>query len=94
MSRNTPIHRKLLLVVGLDWAILWETLDNFDGAVELGIDKLVRVHGSDKGQYGVWEVGRGIEGDRESTLPLDRVLTSGWVFGKMGESDSCATMIG
>ena len=44
MVSAVPIHRELLLVVGLDWAILWETLDDPDGVVELGIDKLVGVH--------------------------------------------------
>ena len=42
---SAPIHRELLLIVGLDWTSLWETLDDFDGAVELGVDELVRVHG-------------------------------------------------
>ena len=48
MVSTAPIHRELLLVVGLNWAILWETLDDPDGAVELSVDKLVRVHGSDE----------------------------------------------
>lgn len=38
---NVPIHSKLLLIVGLYWAILWETLNNFNCTVELGVDKLV-----------------------------------------------------
>ena len=50
---NAPIHCKLLLVVGLDRTSLRETLDNLDGAVELGVDKLVRVHALDRGQYGI-----------------------------------------
>lgn len=56
MVSATPIHRELLLVVRLDWASLWETLDDPDSAVELGIDKLVRVHGSDERQCEVQEV--------------------------------------
>lgn len=72
MGSNVPVHRKLLLIVSLDWAVLWETLDNFDGAVELSVDKLVRVHGMNKGWYGVQGVGREIEGNREPTRSLDR----------------------
>ena len=56
---TAPIHRELLLIVGLDWANLWETLDDPDGAVELGIDKLVRVHGSEERQREVQEAGVG-----------------------------------
>jgi len=56
---TVPIHRELLLIVGLDWAILWEALDDPDCAVELGIDKLVGVHGSGKRQCEVEEAGVG-----------------------------------
>lgn len=45
MVGGIPIHSEFLLVVSLDWAVLWETLHYFDGAVKLGVDKLVRVHG-------------------------------------------------
>ena len=68
---NTPIHRELLLIVGLDWAILWETLDNFYGAVELGVDKLVRVHGPDEGFWGGGEM-------LESIDSRPSLLTAGW----------------
>ena len=49
MGSSGPVYRELLLVVGLDGAVLRETLDNFDGAVELSVDKLMRVHGADEG---------------------------------------------
>lgn len=55
-GRDTPVHCELLLVVRLYRAILWETLDNFDRAVELSVDKLVRVHVLGRGQFGAREV--------------------------------------
>ena len=65
MGSSGPVYRELLLVVGLDWAVLRETLDNFDGAVELSVDKLMRVHGLDEGWRGVRGVGREIGGNAE-----------------------------
>ena len=38
---NIPIHSEFILIVGLNWTILWEALDNFDSAVELSVDELV-----------------------------------------------------
>jgi len=59
VTSAAPIHRELLLIVGLDWAVLWETLYDPDGAVELGIDKLVRVHDLDERQCEVQEAAVG-----------------------------------
>ena len=70
MVSTAPIHRELLLVVGLNWAILWETLDDPDGAVELSVDKLVRVHGSDERQCRVQEVEGGRLKEAESRPSL------------------------
>lgn len=60
-SRNVPIHGEFLFVVGLDWTILWETLDDFHGAVELSFDKLMRVHSFAKGEFKAQAVGREFE---------------------------------
>lgn len=46
---GVPIHGEFVLVVGLDRSILWETLDDFHGAVELSVDELVRVHSLTRG---------------------------------------------
>lgn len=80
---SVPVYREFLLVVRLDWAILRETLNNFNGAVELSVDKLVRVHGLDEGQRGVREVGREIGGNGETPFLSVDVDVGEWVFGKM-----------
>jgi hypothetical protein len=63
---NVPIHGEFLLIVGLDWTILRETLDNFYGTVKLSVDKLMRVHGLFKDKYRAQGVGREFERSRET----------------------------